>query len=648
MSDKESIQELKKVQELLQAESSYEKQELESALHEMSLSQRVAEGLSLYPLSLQDESYTTAGKLKLVFLAKQEVLGKNSFQVGSMVSLFRNDDKQSSSEEQRLYGTVAFVRAAKVEVLFAEEECPAWLEDGKLGLDFYYNEHSYKEMQFSLERVIKAKSNRLAELREIVLGYQKPSFRQQKVEVSNEELNKFQKQGIQNILQAEDVAAIHGPPGTGKTRTLIKSLNYILQEEEKVLLTASSNAAVDLLLEKALAEGFSVVRIGNPVRISDALQKYSLESQITSHPDYALVKRYKSEATIARKQALKFKRKFGKEERDNRRALLQESHDLFKQAKILEANLEKEILQRSDVVCATLVGISSFATRDMFFSTVLIDEAAQCLQAATWIAIARAGRVVFAGDHQQLPPVVKSPEAQKGGMSVTLFEKVIAHLQEGKQLLKIQYRMNQNIMEFSNRFFYESQLSSAEANAGISLQDFHATPQEELQRAVVYIDTAGYDANEERLEKSTSIFNRGEVDLLIKVLQPYKDMLQDSSEHASLAIISPYREQIRLLTEQNYRESLAAHFSAIEVDTIDAFQGREKDVIVLSLVRSNDDGEIGFLQDVRRMNVAMTRAKRLLVVIGDSATIGEHPFYSDFLEYCNEIGAYRSAWEYAD
>ena len=453
-------------------------------------------------------------------------------------------------------------------------------------------------------------------------------------------MNSSQKKAVRKVVGAEDFAIIHGPPGTGKTTTLVEAIKETLKSESQVLVCAPSNAAVDLLTEKLSQQGISIVRIGHPARVTEEILDLTLESKIANHQDYKLLKDLRKRSAECFKLGGKWKRSFGADERKQRNLIRLEARSLKKDAERAYQDIVDDILFSTRIVASTLVGANHPKLTHSKFTTVFIDEAGQALEPATWIPIIKSNKVVFAGDHLQLPPTVKCYEAGQKGLKETLFEKAI----KGNQadvLLNEQYRMNELIMKFSSNYFYKGILkaNSRNLNAKVYSGD----------QVVEFIDTAGTGYFESQHPDTRSSFNKEEAYLLLKHFTNYIESIKNSGYDLpdNYGFISPYKAQVEciktLLEESDVDLGIK---SKIVVNTIDGFQGQERDVIYISLVRSNEQGEIGFLSDERRMNVALTRAKRKLVVIGDSATIGvKSKFYDEFLDYINVIDSYRSAFE---
>lgn len=642
-----SIESLQHTLRLLKEEKEEDLQQYKQKILRTSLHDRKKSGLSWYPVILTKTIYGAGERVIVVLERTSELNRPHIFQSGKLVNIFMLSGGRQDTEEQ-VSGVINMVKGNAMTVTLnlggGESNLPDWLEGGKLGVDLLFDEASYKEMEFAVTKMMAAKGRAL-ELREIILGDEQPGFRQKETKFSDNTLNQSQNEALNHITSAEDVALVHGPPGTGKTTTLVQSIFHVLKQESQVLVCAPSNAAVDLLVEKLSEKGINVVRLGHPARVTeDALEK-TIDNLITKHPVYTDLKKIRQKREEFRKLAFKYKRHFGHAERNQRRLLLQEASALRAEAEALEYYILEEIMGKAQVIACTLVGASGNNLQKRRFSTLFIDEAAQALEPACWIPILRSDRVVFAGDHFQLPPTIKSVKAAKGGLANTLFEKLRSEKGVGS-LLKLQYRMNEKIMNFSNAQFYSDALLAHESVANHQLM-----PEE---NPLEFIDTAGCSYNEQINPESLSRFNTEEANFLLAHLDSLMQKLIDFNEGlgvptaASVGIISPYKAQINLLSDSiNNFSALNALRDNITIDTIDAFQGRERDVIYISLVRSNDEGEIGFLSELRRINVAMTRARKKLVMIGDSATLGQNKFYSDLIDYATANDAYKSAFEFS-
>lgn len=641
---KSSREELEHLLEIMKIEQEEDRQQYKEKVLQSPLTERRKLGVTWYPIVIKESYYSTGERLVLEIERPTNTEVAHQFTSGKVASLFSNYHNEGK-DNPSIAGVVTGGGLNNLKLTLFVDELPDWAEDGKLGLDLLFDETSYKEMEIAVNKVIKARNCRLEDLREILLGHEPPAFDNGVQEISLSNLNESQNRALSNVLKAEDVAIIHGPPGTGKTTTLIEAIGETLKSEEAVLVCAPSNAAVDLLTEKLYEKGISVLRFGNPSRISEELQMHSLDYKITNHKDFKQIKELKKRAVEFRNLALKYKRNFGKEERLQRKAIQDEARKIQGEAVKVEKYIIQDLLSKTQVFTCTLVGSVNHHLKDKEFNTVFIDEAAQALEPATWIPILRANRVVFAGDHFQLPPTVKSLEAGKQGLNVTLFEKTIQR-QQADVMLQTQYRMHENIMKFSSKIFYKESLIAHESvRTGVLSEG-----DDILGNPVEFIDTAGCSYEEKSEKGTSSTFNPDEADLLFKHLIMVHSRLQEQAipvNKLRVGIISPYKAQVNLMKEKlNEYPELVKSSLRISINTVDGFQGQERDIIYISLVRSNDRGEIGFLSDIRRMNVAITRAKKKLVMIGDSGTLSQHKFYKDFLGYIDSIEAYKSAWEY--
>jgi superfamily I DNA and/or RNA helicase len=637
-----STEELRKVSDLLKLEKEADLEYYRQKVLNASLEQRKKDGLCWYPVTLTSQKYSMGEKIIIKLNRTTEINRPHVFQSGKIVSLFANmnDNKQPPS----VPGVVNEVRGNQMTITLNADEMPEWTEYASLGVDLLFDEMAYREMHKALKKVMEAKNDRLLELRETLLGKQTAHFAQHEP-FSVPRLNASQNQALNRVLDAEDVAIIHGPPGTGKTTTMVQAIVQTVKREERVLVCAPSNAAVDLLTEKLTEEGLSVVRLGHPARVTDTNLSKTIDAQIVNHDYYKELKNLKRKAEEFRSLGFKYKRKYGRAERQQRQQLLKEATRMREDAEQLEHYIVADILTKTDVVTSTLVGASAQLIKGMRFRTVFIDEAAQALEAASWIPILKAERVIFAGDHFQLPPTVKSYEAAQQGLGETLMEKCIKRQKalgtSVDTMLQVQYRMHQQIMNFSGQYFYKGELQAHE-----SVRERLLSPE---IPPMTFIDTAGCGYSEKVDPETLSTYNEEEARLLLQHLSDTVEALGTErifEERLEIGVIAPYRAQTKVLTERfEDFEVLKQVREYITIDTVDAFQGRERDIIYISLVRSNNEGVIGFLADERRMNVAMTRAKMRLVMIGDSATLGSNYFYNKILDYVQEIGAYQSAFE---
>jgi len=447
-------------------------------------------------------------------------------------------------------------------------------------------------------------------------------------------------EAMQHVLACQDVGIIHGPPGTGKTTTLVEAIKQTVKVEKQVLVCTPSNAAIDLLVDKLSTQGLSVVRIGHPARVTEQTLSKTLDAQIANHPNYKELRMMRKKMEQLRNMASKFKRNFGYKEKEERRLLRQEANLLKADADVLEFYIINDILQKTEVITCTLVGASHPTLRGKRYKTVFIDEAAQALEPACWIPIIRSERVIFAGDHFQLPPTIKSREAALAGLAETLFEKSIKTHPSAAKMLMMQYRMHEDIMRFPSAYFYKNQLIAHESVKKHQIHD---------ESPIEFIDTAGCGYFEEQDTETLSRYNKEEAILLIRVIESLIERIGISlwlNESDTIGIITPYSAQVELLLKLADQSSLLHEISSlITINTVDAFQGQERDIIALSLVRSNEKAEVGFLSDIRRTNVAITRARKKLIVLADSSTLGTHPFYHEWIDSVQKIYYYKSAFE---
>ncbi len=638
-----SLEEIQHLMDMVQYERTEEEVQYQALINDTTIGHRRKMGVCWYPVVIENEEIGMGEQWILDIQRTGHEKIYHHFSSGQTAELFCN--AYEGNERLAVKGVIRRIRGNNIQLIVKNDDLPEWIADGKLGLDMLYNEATFKEMEFALQRLSSANQNRLAELREILFGFKKPSFSREHYAVDYPDLNASQNRALAQIGKAEDIAIIHGPPGTGKTTTIVKAIQACVKTTSQVLVCAPSNTAVDLLSQKLVEQGVKVVRLGHPARVNEQLFNHTLDAQITAHPDYKQLKQTRKQVQQVRKKAWKFKKHFGKEEREERRALLTEAREMLDYARNLEQSILAGVLQSAQVITCTLVVSSSRIMRDRFFDTVFIDEAGQALEPATWIPICRANRVVLAGDHFQLPPTVKSMDAQKGGLMTSLFEKCITRL-AADIMLDTQYRMNEKIMQFSSQEFYDKKLAAHESVSAITLGEDML-----LGTPVDFIDTAGCGYTEKKNENTLSTGNLEEAQLLYKYLgMVMTELIAENAEQAALTtigIISPYKEQVTILRDELVnQEVLLPYKDNIAIHTVDGFQGQERDVIAISMVRSNDNGEIGFLSDIRRMNVAMTRAKRKLIMVGDSATLGNHSYYKRLMKYIDKIEAYHSAWEF--
>lgn len=636
MSKNKIHEEIKNLKAQLLTEKEEDLAQFKQKMQSTSLVERRNEGVLWYPVQLASSLYDAGERLIINISRSKSHSDSHLFQSGKLVSIFSNANN-NSEQSTFVTGVINQVRENDMFITINNDSFPAWLKDGKLGVQLLFDENSYIEMEKTLDILLKTEDRRLNDLKSIILGEENANF-EEKYDVSIPVLNKSQNDALNLVSKAEDLAIIHGPPGTGKTTTIIRSIIHALKEEKQVLVCAPSNSAVDLLVEKLAEKGINVLRVGHPARITDSVLKNTLDTKVTLHPHYKDVKMIRRQAEELFKAAGKYKRNFGPNERRERNETYREAKKLKDEARQLIHYITDNLIAEAQVIASTLVGANNYQIKDLKFSTVFIDEAAQGLEPATWIPILKAHKVVLAGDHSQLPPTIKSHEAAKNGLEITLFEKAI-NRNSADVMLKEQYRMNEKIMNFSSKYFYKNQLIANEKVANWTIF--------ENDNPVEFIDTAGTGFSEYTDPETKSTMNKEEAALTMKYLKDYLFKVENPQNIDGIGVISPYKAQVNLLKEifDNDAEIDDKLKNKISVNTVDSFQGQERDIIFISLVRSNDKNEIGFLKDIRRMNVAMTRARKKLVIFGDSGTICNDEFYNSFVDYINEISAYKSAFE---
>ncbi len=639
----------------MQLEQKEDQAQFELKNAKASIPERQRRGLTWYPVTITQEDTGFGGKVVLELERPASQQGLHLFQVGKNASLFGKVNGHSAGDQPTLNGVITSVRRNKLLLTTTREALPDWvLDGGKLGIDLTFDEVSYREMNQAMLAVMRARGDRLAELRDVLLGARQARFGAPQADdlFYPSPLNDSQLAAVRHVITAQDVAIIHGPPGTGKTTTLVQAIRETIRRERRVLVCAPSNTAVDLLTEKLAERGVNVIRLGNPSRVSDLLLAHTLDARVMAHPSHSKMRAMRQTADQYRQTASEYVRHFGPEERQQRQMLKEEARQLFLQADDLERFITDDALDAVQVITCTLVGASNRHLRHLSFETVFIDEAAQALEPGCWIPIAKGQRVVLAGDHHQLPPTVKSDKAAREGLRETLFEKCIQRQPATARMLTLQYRMHEQIMAFSSQRFYGGQLQAHQnvRHAGLDAYDLGFAP----DLPVEFLDTAGFGFSEVTIPESRSTANPEEADLLLRrltqLLEPY-DPGQHEQDPLTIGVIAPYRAQINCLKdaiEENEALNGLLQHRLLSVGTVDSFQGQERDIIAISLTRSNHQGDIGFLSDIRRMNVGMTRARRKLLLVGDSSTLSAHPFFKDLLAHVQCIGGYRTAWAMAD
>lgn len=641
-------EQLYKTLELLRIERQADLEQYRQKVLLVPLSRKTKEGKCWYPVKLR-RHYIGTGERLIVEVERTHHLDQpHVFSSGKVVSIFSN--AANTPEKHYTGGVINYVRDNTMVITLNTDDLPDWIDDHLLGIDLMFDEMAYREMENALKDVTKASGNRVAELRDTILGNRSPVSSHQlpvtgdwKPETT---LNLSQWKALEKILTAEDVGNIHGPPGTGKTTTLVQAIKLTVEKEKQVLVCAPSNAAVDLLAEKLSQQGLRVLRIGHPARVTEQSLSKTLDAQIAMHEYYKELRVLRKKMQQLRDMAFKYKRDFGYSERQQRKLLLQEAKAMKADADVLEFYIVNDLLNNSDVITCTLVGAANHTLRGKRYKTVFIDEAGQALEPACWIPILRAERVIFAGDHCQLPPTIKSIEAAREGLAQTLFEKCIQHQPQTASMLQVQYRMHEDIMRFPSRYFYHDELIAHETVQRHAIEKPGDDGEMVALPPIDFIDTAGCGFTEAQDSETLSRFNDEEAQLLIRQLEKLIREVGSEDWTHTIGIITPYSAQVeRLAKLAEASEELSTLARYISINTVDAFQGQERDIIAISFVRSNEKSEVGFLSDIRRTNVAITRARKKLIMVGDSATLGTHSFYLELLDYVQQKGFYRSAWD---
>lgn len=678
------IQALLQQRTLLQLEYYTEKEAFRKLTEQMGMQRKVKRGDAWFPLQVGKSFYNSLNQTAIEVFRTSDQDIEHNFEFGRPVMFFmvkkmgKNENQGNTALQQpenasdanhkvqnsnlkgqsikyfSFTGTVSYVDGDRMVVTVPDSAPLLELQQSTdpIGVQLSFDETSYKLMFEALDRVMKAKNNRLAYLRDLFYSHQKAgrfSFEPMKFPW----LNPTQERAVNEVLWAKDVAIVHGPPGTGKTTTLVEAINETLMRESQVLVCAQSNMAVDWISEKLVDRGINVLRIGNPTRVNDKMLGFTYERRFESHADYPQL--------WAIRKAIRELRKNRKKGSENYH---QKMDRLKSRAAEIELRINAELFGEARVIACTLVGSAHHLLEGMKFGTLFIDEAAQALEAACWIPMKRASRVILAGDHCQLPPTVKSIAALRAGLGKTLMERIAENKPEVVTLLKIQYRMNDEIMRFSSDWFYGGKVESAPQIKYRSVLDY--------DHPITWIDTSneenqitieGEDAPEDSASTASSVsaanqnsdlnfkeqfvgesfgrINKAEAELTLLTLAEYFTKIGKQrvlSESIDVGIISPYRAQVQYLKKliKKY-EFFKPYRRLISVNTVDGFQGQERDVILISLVRSNDEGQIGFLKDLRRMNVAMTRARMKLIILGNKNTMTKHPFYKKLWEYVEAI-----------
>ena len=578
------MQDLQQQSAMLQKEYEYEKELYRQQTREAGIPKRIQQGVCWFPVKLGADRYNSLNQLTVEVTRTETEETEHSFEYGRPVCFFR-----ISADRQIRYfnfsAVISYVQDNKmVVVLPGPQVLPELVVTGELGVQLYFDDTSYKTMFAALREVAEAKGNRTARLREVLLG-KAPALRRETGPVRFPWLNVSQEKAVNQVLCAKEVAVVHGPPGTGKTTTLVEAVYETLHRENQVMVSAQSNTAVDWIAEKLVDRGIPVLRIGNPTRVNDKMLAFTYERRFEAHSDYP-------ELWQIRKTIREMTGRLRKSGREDRERLHNQLTKLRVRATGLEIRIDTELFTEARVIACTLVGAASRVLERKRFSSLFIDEAAQAIEAACWIAISRADRVILAGDHCQLPPTIKCIEAARGGLGRTLLEKVVLHKPETVSLLKIQYRMHEDIMRFPSRWFYHDELEAAPEVKYRGILDFD-TP-------VSWIDTSELDLQEKAVAEGTGRLNTGEAELLVRELKNYMERIgirRILEEHIDFGVISPYRAQVHYLRHLLKKEPFFRPCRRlITVHTVDGFQGQERDVIMISLVRANEKGQIGFLR----------------------------------------------------
>lgn len=609
--------------ELLQIEYEYEKEQFKQQTELMGIGRKIKRGMCWYPLNLGRNYYNALNQLVIEVERREDKDIEHQFEYGRPVCFF-TQDVSGKLNYLNFVATVNYVDEDRMVVILPSVDALLALQSKEVvGVQLYFDETSYRLMFEALKQVIGAKNNRLAELRDIFHGTQ-PASTFSFHPLRFPWLNATQEEAVNKVLHAKDVAIVHGPPGTGKTTTLVEAVYETLHRENQVLVCAQSNMAVDWISEKLVDRGVSVLRIGNPSRVNDKMLSFTYERRFESHPDYpqlwSIRKAIRELYARSRKGA-------------EREAIRQKINSLKDRATELEIRINESLFSEARVIACTLVGSANRLLIGQKFGTLFIDEAAQALEAACWIPIRKADRVILAGDHCQLPPTVKAPEALRAGLGHTLMQTIVKSKPDTVSLLKLQYRMNDEIMRFSSEWFYGGMLQSAPEVKYRSILDFD-TP-------IEWINTEGLDCNEEFIGENYGRINKSEAELSIEQLKGYITKIGRErflDERIDVGMISPYKAQVQYLRRLVRNDAFFKPYrQAITINTVDGFQGQERDVILISLVRANEEGQIGFLNDLRRMNVAITRARMKLIILGDASTLTRHAFYKKLYTYIESL-----------
>lgn len=623
------IQALMQQKALLQVEYACEKESFRRQTEATGMARKVKRGDAWYPVTAGRSYYNSLNQPCVEIVRQQDDDIEHNFEFGRPVMFFTTTPAPVKNEQATISylsftATVSYADGGRMVVTLPDMSRAVELQQpgAPLGVQLSFDETSYRLMFEALDRAMRAKGNRLAYLRDLFYSSQKAatfSFSPTRFPW----LNQAQEEAVNKVLLAKDVAIVHGPPGTGKTTTLVEAIYETLRRESQVLVCAQSNMAVDWISERLVDRGVNVLRMGNPTKVNDKMLSLTYERRFADHPDYP-------QLWSIREAIRKLRQNHGRR-RDE--GYHQKMDRLKGRATELELRINAQLFGEARVIACTLAGSANRLLAGQHYGTLFIDEAAQALEAACWIAIRKASRVVLAGDHCQLPPTVKSIAALKGGLGTTLMERIVQRKPQVVTLLKTQYRMNERIMRFSSDWFYQGMVQPAPQVGHRSILDY--------DHPMMWIDSAVAEGQEEFVGETFGRINKVEAELTLDALQNYIDKIGKQrmlDERIDTGIISPYRAQVQYLRKLiRRREGFKPFRHLISVNTVDGFQGQERDIIIISLVRSNDDGQIGFLADLRRMNVAITRARMKLIILGDSRTLTRHPFYKKLYDYVQSL-----------
>ena len=610
--------------QLLQMEYDYEKEEYKRLSEELGVARNVQRGLCWHPVRVGRNHYNSLNQLVVeVYRGEEHSDEEHQFEYGRQVRFFVENEAGQVAYKHYV-GTVSYVEENRMAIVVPSASVIMDMENSAgLGVQLSLDETSYRTMFEALNDVEKTTNTRLVALRDVLCGLVEPGFRDI-YPMRFPWLNRSQEVAVNNILACRDVMIVHGPPGTGKTTTLVEAIYETLNREPQVLVCAQSNMAVDWISEKLVDRGVPVLRIGNPSRVNDKMLSFCYERQFESHPDYPEL--WSMRKAIRQLQGLDKKHRNSDTVR-NRIAKLRH------RAEELEVKINAELFNQARVVSCTLVGSNSVLLKGRHFSTLFVDEAGQALEAATWIAVRKADRVILAGDHCQLPPTIKCYEAERSGLSRTMMERVAMRWPQAVTLLCVQYRMHSDIMKFSSQWFYGGNLVAAPDVESRGILDYDI--------AMEWVDTTDMDFAERTVSAGNSRLNTLEGDFFIAELERYVQRIgvqRILDERIDFGLISPYKAQVKYLRSKIKKSAVLKPIKQqLSINTIDGFQGQERDVVMISLVRSNDDGRIGFLSDLRRMNVAITRARMKVMIVGDASTLQHHKFYAQLRAYIEQL-----------